>query len=164
MTGREVEWGVGGEYNRECLFDDDGDDDEYDDDNEYDNTEDGKGARGGADEGGESDYDCRDVIRGPSFGGMGHRTSIVGPHASAPVIDDTTTIAAAMGGRRAPPPPVRLVPPDAARCCRCRRTRSTVVARGRSGCGRTRGGGEGVWRHCTRLAGSDPPWGGRWVE
>ncbi len=36
---------------------------------------------------GESNYNGRDVIRGPSFGGMGHRMLIVGPLATAAVID-----------------------------------------------------------------------------
>jgi hypothetical protein len=50
--------------------------------------EDGKGSRRGADDGGESDYDGRDVVRGQSFGGVGRRMSIVGPHAAAAVIND----------------------------------------------------------------------------
>jgi hypothetical protein len=88
MTGREGEGGGGGEYEGGCLFDDDRDEDEYDDDNEYDDKEDGKGSRGGADDGGESDYDGRDVVRGPSFGSVGWRMSIYAPHAAATVIDD----------------------------------------------------------------------------
>ncbi len=35
MTGREGEGGGWGEYNGECLFDDDSYDDEYDDDDKY---------------------------------------------------------------------------------------------------------------------------------
>jgi hypothetical protein len=50
--------------------------------------EDGKGSRGGADDGGESDYDGRDLVRGPSFGSVGRRMSIDGPHTAATVIDD----------------------------------------------------------------------------
>ena len=73
MTGREGEEGGGGEYEGECLFHDDRDDNECDDDNEYDDEEDGKGSRRGADDGGESDYDGRDVVRGPSFGSVGRR-------------------------------------------------------------------------------------------
>ncbi len=69
-------------WNGECLFNDDRDDKEYDD------AEDGKGSREGAEDGGESDNDGRDVVRGPSFGGMGHRTSIVSPHAAAAAIID----------------------------------------------------------------------------
>ena len=34
MTGREGEGGGGGEYEGECLFDDDRDEDKYDEDNE----------------------------------------------------------------------------------------------------------------------------------
>ncbi len=80
--------GGGGEYEGECVFHDDHDNDEYNDDNKYDEEEDGKGSHGGADDGGESDYDGRDVICGPSFGSVGQRKSIVGPHAAAAVIND----------------------------------------------------------------------------
>jgi hypothetical protein len=73
MTGWEGEWGGGGEYEGECLFDDDRDKDEYNDDNEYNDKEDGKGLRRGADDGGESDYDGRDVVCGPSFANVGRR-------------------------------------------------------------------------------------------
>jgi hypothetical protein len=58
MTGWEGEGGGGGEYNRECLFNDNSNnneydvDDKYNDDDKYDNAEDGKGSRGGADNGG----------------------------------------------------------------------------------------------------------------
>ncbi len=82
---------------------------------------------------GESVYDSRDVVRGPSFGGMGHRMSIVGPHAAAVVIDDDDDDdddRRRSGGASCPPPPVRPVPPDTvppdtiltdvARHCRCR--------------------------------------------
>jgi hypothetical protein len=77
----------------------------YNDDNEYNDEEDGKGSPGGADDGGESDYDGRDIIRGPSFGSMGWKMSIVGPHATATILTTTTltTIAATVAGRRAPP-------------------------------------------------------------
>jgi hypothetical protein len=68
--------------NMEWLFHDNRDD------NEYDNEEDGKGSRGGTDDWGESDYDCRDIVCGPSFGRVGQRMSIVGPHAAAAIIDD----------------------------------------------------------------------------
>jgi hypothetical protein len=37
---------------------------------------------------GESNYDSCDVICGPSFGGVGHRMLIVGPLATAAVIDE----------------------------------------------------------------------------
>ncbi len=85
MTGQEGEggWrgGGGGEYDGECLFDNNHINNKYNDDHEYDGVEDGKGSRGGADDGGESNYDGHDVIRRLSFGSVGHRTSIVGPHA-----------------------------------------------------------------------------------
>jgi hypothetical protein len=99
-------------WNGECLFNDDRGE------NKYNNGEDGKGSRGGADDGGESNNDSRDVDRGPSFGGGGHRILIVGPHAAAAVInnnDDNNRRRG--GGRHAPPPPVRPILPDAA--CRC---------------------------------------------
>jgi hypothetical protein len=149
MTGQQGEgggrgWG-GGEYDSECLFDDDHFNDEYDEDNEYNGMEDGKGSRGGADNGGESNYDGRDVIRGLSFGGVGHRTSIVGPHAAAAIINkDDNNNHRRGGGASCPPPPVRPIPPDAARHCRCRRPRSTAAARGRLGCGHMHGRWEEV--------------------
>ncbi len=79
--------------------------------------------------------------------------SIVGPHTAAAVIDDDdddNNDRRRSGGASCPPPPVRPVPPDippdtilpdAARCCRCCRPRSTAAARGRSGHGCTHGGG-----------------------
>ncbi len=104
--------GGGGEYDGECQFDDNHVNDEYDDDNEYDGVEDGKGSRGGADDGGESNYDGHDVIRGPSFGGMGAWG--IGHQSLAPTpplpssTKLTTTIAAVVGGRHAPP--LRSIP------------------------------------------------------
>jgi hypothetical protein len=103
MTGREGEGREGGYYDGEYLFDDGRDDDEYDDNNEYDDAEDG---RGRAEERmmGESDYDGR----GTSFGGVGLRTSIVGPHAAAAVIhdDDVDGDHRRGGGALCPPPSV----------------------------------------------------------
>ncbi len=76
-------------WNGECLFDDNRNDNKYNNNDEYNDAEDGKGSRGVADDGEESDYDGHNVIRGPSFGGVGHRMSIVGPHAaSAAIIDN----------------------------------------------------------------------------
>jgi hypothetical protein len=49
----------------------------------------GRGHDGEQTTGGESNYDGRKVVCGPSVGGMGQRTLIVGPHtAAAIVIDD----------------------------------------------------------------------------
>jgi hypothetical protein len=97
------------------------------------------------DDGGESDYDGRNVIGGLSFGGVGHRTSIVGPHAAASVIDkDDDNNCHRSGGASCPPPPIRPIPPDTAHCCRCCQPQSMAAARGRLGCGRTRGGWEEV--------------------
>jgi hypothetical protein len=62
----------------------------------------GMGSRGGADDGGGSDYDGRDVVCGPSVGGMGRRTSIVGPCAAAAVVDINDC---RLGGGLSCPPP-----------------------------------------------------------
>jgi hypothetical protein len=86
-------------WNGECLFNDDRGG------NKYSNAEDGKGSRGGADDGGESDNDGRDVVRGPSFGGVGHRISIVGPHAATAVINDNNNNDHCHGGGALCPPP-----------------------------------------------------------
>ena len=133
-----------GEYEGECLFDDDRDDDEYNHNNEYNDVEDGEGLLRGADDGGESNYNGRDIVRGPSFGGVRRRMLIVAPHAAAAVIDDDVinNDRRRGGGASCPPPPVLPVPPDAARRRQCRRPRSMAAAQGRSGRGRTRGGGE----------------------
>ncbi len=64
---------------------------------------------------GESVYNSRDVIRGPSFGGVGHRMSIVGPHAAPAVIDnddDDDDDCRHSGGASCSPPPVRPILPD----------------------------------------------------
>ncbi len=37
---------------------------------------------------GEFDYGGSNIVRGPSFGGVGHRMLIVGPHAAAAIIDN----------------------------------------------------------------------------
>ncbi len=86
--GREGEGGGGGEYEGECLFHDIDDNNEYGNDKEYDNKEDEKRSRRVADDGGESNKDGCDVICGPSFGGVGWRMSIIGPHAAAAVINN----------------------------------------------------------------------------
>jgi hypothetical protein len=88
LAGWEGEGGGGGEYDRECPFDDDRDDNKYNDDNEYNNAEDGNGSRGGVDDGVESNYNGHDVVSEPSFGGVGQRTLIVRPHAAAAIIND----------------------------------------------------------------------------
>ncbi len=112
MTGREGEGGEGGEYSGECLFDDNHDNNKYNDNDEYNGTEDGKESRRVADDGGESDYNGRDVIHRPSFGSRGHRTSIVGPHAAAAVINNNDhNNRRHGGGASCPPLPVRPVPP-----------------------------------------------------
>ncbi len=106
MTGWEGEGGGGGEYEGECLFDDNRDKDEYDDDNEHGDEEDGKGLREGVDDGGESNYDSRNIVRGPSFGSVGRRMTIDGPHAAATVInnDDFDNDRRRGGGASCPPP------------------------------------------------------------
>jgi hypothetical protein len=106
MTGREGEGGGGIEYKRECLFEDNCKEDKYDDDNKYDNEEDGKGSCGGADDGGESNYGCCDVFCGPSFGSVGWRMLIDGPHATTTVINnkDLDNNCLRGGGASCPPP------------------------------------------------------------
>ncbi len=91
-------------WNGECLFNNDRDD------RKYDNAEDGKGSCGGADDGGESNNDGRNVVRGPSSGGMGHRTSIVGPHATAAIIDNNDDNDRRRGGGASCPPPLWSIP------------------------------------------------------
>jgi hypothetical protein len=54
MTGWEGRGGGGGEYDWECLFDDNRDDNKCNNDNKYDNAENEKGLRGGAENGGNS--------------------------------------------------------------------------------------------------------------
>ncbi len=103
MTGREGEGGGGGKYDGECLFDDDPDNNEYDDNDKYDDAEDGKGSCRGVDNGGESDYDGHDVVCGPSIGGVGRRTLIVGPHAA--IVDDNNDDNCRHGGGALCPPP-----------------------------------------------------------
>ncbi len=86
------------------MFHDDQDNDEYDNNNKYNDEEDGKGLHGGADDGGKSNYDGRDIVRGPSFGGVGWRMSIVGPHATAAVINDNKDNNCHRGGWASCPP------------------------------------------------------------
>jgi hypothetical protein len=82
-----VRGGGGREYNGECLLDDDRDDDKYDNNNKMMMQRMGRD-RTGEWTTGESDYDGHDVVSGPSIGGVGQRTLIVGPHAAAAVDDD----------------------------------------------------------------------------
>ncbi len=108
--GWEGEGGGGGKYNGECLFDKKRNNDKYKNDDKYNNVEDGKGMRGGADDKGESNYSGRDVIRGPSFSGVGHRTSIVGPHAAAANIDNDDNDEDCHQGGGCHAPPLQSVP------------------------------------------------------
>ncbi len=84
--------------------------------------------RGGGQQG-ESNYNSCHVIRGPSFGGVGWRTLIVGPHTT--VVDDDDD-GNHHHGRKALVHPVLL---DAARHCQCCQPQSTAEARGHSGRG-----------------------------
>jgi hypothetical protein len=107
-----VRGGGGGEYNRECLFDNDCNGNKYDNNNKYSNAEDGKGLRGGADNGGESHYDGCDVVCGPSFGSVGIGRRLLAPTLPPPSSTTTMmTIAPVVGGRHAPPPLVHPVLP-----------------------------------------------------
>jgi hypothetical protein len=118
----------------------------------------GRGHMGERRMGGESDNNGHDIVRSPSFGGVGHRTLIVRPHAPAAVIDNNNDNNCHRGGGAlCPPPLVRPIPPDAAHCCRCCQLRLTAAAWGCLGYGHMRGGGGGGQCHCTHLSGSDPP-------
>jgi hypothetical protein len=90
MAGREGEKGEGGNMTGSAYL--------------MTTAEDGKGSHGGADDEGESSYDGRNIVRGPSFGGMGHRTLIVAPHTAATIIndDDNNNNCHHGGGPRAP--------------------------------------------------------------
>jgi hypothetical protein len=107
--GQEGEGGVGGEYDRECLFDDDRDDDKYNDNNEYNNVEDGNGSRGERMMGGNPTMTVTMSSAGRPLAtwGIGHRSLAPTP----PPLSSTTTttmIAAAMGGASCPP--LRSIP------------------------------------------------------
>ncbi len=116
VTGQDGEGG--GEYDGECLFDDNHDDNEYYDNDESNGVEDRKGSCRGADSGGESNYDGCNVIYGPSFSGVEHRTLIVSPHATAAVINDNDNNNHRCGGGvSCPPPPVHPILPDTTRHC-----------------------------------------------
>ncbi len=125
--------------------------------------EDGKGPRGGADNGGEFDYDGHNVIRGLSFGGMGHRTSIIGPYAAAAVIDKDDDNNRRRGGGGVVPSPSGPSHPAG------HRLSLSMLPTAVDG-GGIRAFGvwsytwwmRGGWCRCTRLSGSEPPWGGRW--
>ncbi len=87
MTGWDgrVREGGGGEYNGECLLDDDCDDNEYNNSNKMIMQRMERGC-GGDGRRGESDNGCN-VVSGPSVRGVGRRTLNVSPHA-ATTIDD----------------------------------------------------------------------------
>ncbi len=109
--GWEGEGEGGGEYKEKCLFNEDCNEEEYDNNNKYNEEEDGKGLCGGADDGGKSDNDGRDVVRGLSFGSVGHRISIVGPHAATAIIDNNDDNDRRHGGGASCPPPSSLSRP-----------------------------------------------------
>jgi hypothetical protein len=105
MMGWVGEGGGGEKYKGECLFHNNHNKDEYNNDNKYNDKEDGKGSHDGVDDGGESNYDGRDVIRRPSFGGVGRRMLIVSPHTAAAIMDNNNIAnnCRRSGGRHAPP-------------------------------------------------------------
>ncbi len=76
------------DYDGECLFNDNHGNKEYNNNNKYDDTEDGKGLHGGADDGGESNYNGCDFVCEPAVGDVEWRASIVGPHAAIINNDD----------------------------------------------------------------------------
>jgi hypothetical protein len=135
--GWEGEGGGSWEYNWECLFDNDCDNNKYDDNNNNDNAEDGEGLHGGVVDGGESDYDGCNIVHGSSFGGVGHRTLIIATHAAAAIIDDNDDDDHRRGGGGVSCPPTS----GPSHCRQCHQPWWTAAAQGRSGCGRTRGGG-----------------------
>jgi hypothetical protein len=73
----------------------------------------GKGSCEGADDGGESNYNGRDVLCGLSVKGMGWRMLIVGPHAAVVDNNDNNDCHRRGGGVLPPPPLVRPVLLDA---------------------------------------------------
>ncbi len=124
----------------------------------------------------ESIYDSRDVVRGPSFGGVGHRMSIVGPHAAAAVIDDNdddSNDRRRSGGGRAHPllsVPSHQTPSHQTPSCRMPLVIVDVANRSQW---RWHEGVRGVVIRvveeegphcCTHSSGSDPTRGGRWGE
>ncbi len=56
---------------------------------------------------GEFNYDSRDIVSGPSIGGVGRKMLIVGPHTAAAVDDNNNH---RHGGGGVVPPPFRSVP------------------------------------------------------
>jgi hypothetical protein len=174
--------GGGGEYNGECLFDDDSDDneynndDEYDIDNEYDNAEDGKGSRRRADGTGNLTTTVATLSAGCLSVAWGIGCQSLAPTPPPPslmMMMMTLMITAVMGGCRAPPlcsapsrrtplvvVPSRLMPliifdvTDRRRWRRHKGVWGVVVCMVEE---------EGP-RHCTHSSGSDPTRGGRWGE
>ncbi len=81
----------------------------------------------GVDDGGESNYYGCNVVRGPSFGIVGNRTLIVGPHTAAAIIhnndadnnnnNNNNDDRRLDRGALCPPPLVHSIPLDAS--CHC---------------------------------------------
>ena len=62
---------------------------------------------GGANNGGESNYNCPNIVCGLSFGGMGQRMLIIGRHAAATITNDDNDVdndRCPGGGASCPPP------------------------------------------------------------
>jgi hypothetical protein len=103
--GWEGKGGGGGEYEGECLFQDDRDNDKYNDNNEYNDEEDGKGSRGEADDGGNPTTIAATLFAGRPLAARSGRCQSSTPMLPPPSSTTTmlTTIAAAVGGRHASP-------------------------------------------------------------
>jgi hypothetical protein len=94
----------GGEYDGECLFEDDCEDDEYDNNDEYDGTEDGKGHAGERMMGENPTMTVATSSAGHPLvvWGIGHQSlAPMPPPPSSTMM--TTKIAAVVGGHRARP-------------------------------------------------------------
>jgi hypothetical protein len=145
--GWEGEGGRCGEYDGECLFDDDRDEDEYEEDKKNVDVEDGMGCTGERTSGGNP-IQCCNVVHGLSFGGVGQKMLIVVPQAAAAIINNEDDCHC-RGGHRASP----LSGPSrpAGRCLLLLMLLTTVSGDGT----RTFGAWEEGLCHCTHSLGSD---------
>ncbi len=114
-TGGGEEWGVGNMTEKECLFDDDRDNDEYEDDNEMTKQRMGRCRMGEQTMGGNLTTMILMLSVGCPLGVWGRGCQLLASTPPPPWL--MMTIADVAGGQHAPPCPVRPVPPDAARCC-----------------------------------------------
>ncbi len=151
-TGQEGERRGGGKYNQECLFDDDGED------NKYNDAEDGKGLRGGADDGGNLSTLVAMSSTGHPSRAWGRGRQLSAP--TVPLLSSMRTFAAMVGEHCAPPCPVRPVPPDTAHHCQCCQPWLVAASQGSLGRDCMRGGGGGSPHCCIQLSGYNLTRGG----